>query len=92
VVVVSRLDFVGILQLAGQFGGRMDQGGKTLGADVDSLPQILQCHQGDLLFGFSTIQARMHATPIVSRKDGKYDNYSTPFFQANGIFQQFIGY
>jgi hypothetical protein len=59
-VVVGRLDFLGILDLPGQFSGRVDQGGETLGADIHLLAQVLQCYQGNLFFGISTIQTGIH--------------------------------
>jgi hypothetical protein len=56
VVVLSRLDLLGIPQLAGQFRRGVDQHGETLGADIDLLLQVLQGHQGNLFFGLATIQ------------------------------------
>ena len=61
------LDFIGILYLASQFSGRVDQGGETLGADIDRLAQVLQGHQGDFLFGFMAIKASFHITPYSNR-------------------------
>jgi hypothetical protein len=55
VVVIGRLDLIGTFYFTSQLGGRVDQGGETLRADISRLSQVLQGHQGDLLFGFSTI-------------------------------------
>jgi hypothetical protein len=59
-IVIGRLDFISILDLASQFCGGVDQGGKTLRADIDSPPLVLQGHQGDFLFGSLAIQACFH--------------------------------
>jgi hypothetical protein len=63
VIVTGGLDFIGILNLTGQFGRGVDQGGETLGADIGRLAQVLQGYQRDFLFGFSTIQASFHNSP-----------------------------
>jgi hypothetical protein len=66
-IVAGRLDLLSILDLSGQFGGRMDQGGETLGADIDLLAQVLQRHQGDFLFGLLAVQASFHNSPIIEQ-------------------------
>jgi hypothetical protein len=64
VVVAGGLDFFGTLYLAGQFCRGMDQGGETLGTDMDLLAQVLQGHQRDFLFRFLAIQASFHIYPV----------------------------
>jgi hypothetical protein len=67
VVVLRWLDFIGILNLASQFGGVMDQDGKTLGANVGRLALVLQGHQGNFLFRFLTVQASFHNLLMASK-------------------------
>jgi hypothetical protein len=66
-LVVGRWDLLSIRYLPGQFGGRMDQGGKTSGTDVQGIPQVLQGHKRNFLFGFSTVQTGVHGFSILSR-------------------------
>jgi hypothetical protein len=74
-VVFAGLDLFGVLDLAGQLGGRMDEGGEALRAEIDFLPLVLQGDQGDLLFRFLTVETSFHGNgPFkinINRQDTK---------------------
>jgi hypothetical protein len=75
--MVRGLNFIGIFYLAGKFGGGVDQGGETLGADIHLLAQILQGYQGNFLFGLLAVQACFHwffnpRSKIINRKSKRF--------------------
>jgi hypothetical protein len=59
-VIAGRLDIFGILQLPGQLGRSVYQCRKTLGADINLCPLVLQGYQGDFVLGAVAVQASIH--------------------------------
>ncbi len=59
-VVFGRVNLFSAGYLAGQFGGRMDEIGEALGANVDFLPLELQGDERNFLFRFLAVETCFH--------------------------------
>lgn len=55
-----RLELLGIRQFSAQFGGGVEENGKTLRAKEDLLAAILQCNQRGFLFGAVAVKTIFH--------------------------------
>lgn len=56
-VIVSRLDLIGIFLISGQLCRGVNQYRETMGADINLVPLVLQCNQGSFLFRVIAVQA-----------------------------------
>jgi hypothetical protein len=59
-IVTGRLDLLRVLDLAGELGGRVDQGGEALRAKLHFFALILQGNQRYFVFRFLAIEAGFH--------------------------------
>jgi hypothetical protein len=83
--VLRRLGIFQPGQFIGQVGRFVDEHRQALRADEIFSALVVQLNERDLLFGFLTVQASLHFSPIVNRKSQipfGYDvvNYIVPLY------------